>query len=161
MVKGAPQDKVLMEETTKLDAITQLLQQQVDNSEAIIRAYRGGTKSPAGQLKTPSLSKVTGKETRKFADVNCGACGGYGHPELQCDFAARLLKSLDFIATMDSTKKKELLDEFFAEQRRRRENKQTSLAGKARICRDTNDVEGLYKLLLHGDPGDASDDEAE
>lgn len=158
---GAPQDHHAPEETSQLDALTQLLKQHMDQSEAIIRAYRGGPKAPAGQTKTINAPAATGTATRKFMDVYCGACGGYGHPDKQCDFVARMIKSLDFIAAMDNTKRKDILEEFSTEQRRRRDSKQTSLAGKARVCRDANDVEGLYKLLVHGDPDNASDIEAE
>lgn len=113
---GAPQDHSNKEKRSQLDAITQLLQQQVEQSEAIIRAYRGGSKAPAAQFKHVSMPAATGKETRRFTDVYCGACGGYGHPETKCDFVARMIKSLDFIAALDGTKRKEILDEFLTEQ---------------------------------------------
>jgi len=158
---GAPQDNSTKEERSQLDAITQLLQQQVEKSEAIIRAYRGSSKAPAAQSKHLSMPADAGKETRRFTDVYCKACRGYGHPKTKCDFAARMIKSLDFIAALDATKRKEILDEFLTEQRRKRDNKQTSLAGKARVCRDANDVEGLYKLLIQGDPGTDSEREIE
>jgi hypothetical protein len=54
-------------------------------------------------------------------------------------------------------KKQTILQSFATEQAHRREQKQTNLAGKARILRDSGDVEALYQLLLTGSTDDDTD----
>jgi hypothetical protein len=60
---------------------------------------------------------------------------------------------------MDPMRKKDLLNTFHTEQVRRRDNKQTSIAGKARLLHSQKDLDGLYHLLTDGDFGDNGNNE--
>jgi hypothetical protein len=132
-----------------VDAIAKMLEKHMDATTNIVRSLQNNpTKSTAE--KSPS-------DKRQSVDIFCDACGGHGHKAKNCDFAARLLKSLDYIATLDVAKKKEIMATFIKEQTRRRLAKITDRKGRARALRDTGDVEGLYKLVSNPDSDDDSD----
>ncbi len=90
----------------------------------------------------------TDNDTRKSADIICYACGMHGHAWRRCDFCAKIIKSLEFLKGLDSTKKRELLDTFAKEQSRKRSNKMKNRAGHVRLLKaDATDVDQLYDLL--------------
>lgn len=131
-----------------VDEITKLLAKHMDDTTSLVRSLKDTT---AKQILKYS------NERRQSVDVFCNACGGHGHKVLNCDFVARLSNSLDFIASLDAAKKKEIMDAFQKEQNRRRQFKQTDRKGRARVLRDTGDIEGLYNLATEHQ-GDDDDD---
>jgi hypothetical protein len=93
------------------------------------------------------LNDLKPADSRKSTDTYCDACGGHGHQWLACDFSANLIKALDYIATLDPTSRKAILENYHKEQSRCRKYKQMTTAGKARQLRDSGDSEGLYQLV--------------
>jgi hypothetical protein len=152
---SAPMQKI--EEETALESIAKLVKQQVEQSDTIIRALKPAVMQDSPVISQPEaatkaiIAKSFFPNSRKLVDVFCEGCGLYGHEASKCDFTAKLVKVLDYIATLDSTAKKNLLQYFQSEQTKRREQRQTSLAGKARVLRDAGDAEALYNLLTSGD----------
>ena len=132
-----------------VDEITKILAKHMDDTTSLVRSLKD---TPAKQILKYSNDK------RQSVDVFCNGCGAHGHKALNCDFITRLSNSLDFIATLDATKKKEIMDAFTKEQTRRRQSKQTDKKGRARVLRDTGDIEGLYNLATenHGNEDDDS-----
>lgn len=102
--------------------------------------HRKDSQKEIGELPFPD-------ESRKSVDVFCGACGGHGHPPTGCDYTAKLIKALDYIASLDSANRKTIVDNYNKEQTRRRKWKQLATAGKARQLRDSGDAEGLFELI--------------
>lgn len=60
------------------------------------------------------------KDTRPLQDVYCSLCGGHGHPDTQCDFSAKLLKTQESLKTIDQKRKAQLQQNFRQEQQKRR-----------------------------------------
>ena len=121
-----------------VDEITKILAKHMDDTTSLVRSLK--------DTKAQQILKYS-NDRRQSVDVFCNACGGHGHKSLNCDFVARLANSLDFIATLDAPKKKEIMETFLKEQNRRRQFKQTDKKGRARVLRDTGDIEGLYNLV--------------
>ena len=143
---------------TAIDQLAKIVQQHVEHSDAIIKAafkpgFHAAKQKPAGK----SVSSIPNTNNRKFADVFCESCTNYGHEWSRCDFTARIIHSLEFVANLDPVKKQTILQSFATEQAHRREQKQTNLAGKARILRDSGDAEALYQLLLTESTEDDTD----
>ena len=84
---------------------------------------------------------------RKSVDIYCDACGTHGHGWRNCDFLAKLFKAMEFMANIDSTKKKLLLDTFHKEQNRKRQSKQGNAVARAAECLENNDIQGMYALI--------------
>jgi hypothetical protein len=84
---------------------------------------------------------------RKSVDIYCDACGTHGHGWRNCDFLAKLLKAMEFMANIDSTKKKFLLETFHKEQNRKRQSKQGNAVARAAECLENNDIQGMYALI--------------
>ncbi len=63
---------------------------------------------------------------------------------------------MDFIAGLDTIKKQTLLEVFHHAQTQRRDQRQVSLAGKARVLFDAGNTEGLYNLIVNGDNDEAT-----
>ncbi len=96
----------------------------------------------------PKKGKQDSKEgPRKAVDIYCDACGTHGHGWRNCDFLAKLFKAMEFMANIDSTKKKLLLDTFHKEQNRKRQSKQGNAVARAAECLENNDIQGMYALI--------------
>jgi ribosomal protein S20 len=54
---------------------------------------------------------------------------------------------MEFMATIDSTKKKLILDTFHKEQNRKRQSKQGNAVARAAECLENNDIQGMYALI--------------
>ena len=108
------------------------------------RKHKGGwkdsNKSLPSDLSNPS-------DSRKSVDIFCDACGGHGHPWAACDYTAKLIKAIDYIASLDPASRKTVLENYHKEQTRRRQWKQMATAGRARQLRDNGDTEGLFELM--------------
>jgi hypothetical protein len=107
------------------------------------RKQKGGWKD-SGKTTTGDISIPS--ETRKSVDIFCDACGGHGHPWATCIYTAKLLKAIDYIASLDPASRKTILENYHKEQTRRRQWKQLATAGRARQLRDSGDTEGLFDL---------------
>jgi len=143
-VASAPE----LQPTPSVDEISKLLAKHMDETTSIVRSLQNrNSKLPAKQS----------NEKRQSVDIFCDACGGHGHKAKNCDFTARLIKGLDFIATLDVTKKKDIMETFLKEQTRRRLVKIKDRKGRARVLRDSGDIGGLYQLLSNSKKGDDSD----
>jgi hypothetical protein len=71
----------------------------------------------------------------------------HGHGWRKCDFCAKIIKSTDFIASLEPAKKKELLEAFMKEQARCRQQKQkANTTGRARLLQ-VRDIDTLYEVL--------------
>jgi len=108
------------------------------------RKQRGGWKNPN---KGTSPDLLLSSDGRKSVDIFCDACGGHGHPWAACDYTAKLLKAIDYIASLDPASRKTVLDNYHKEQTRRRQWKQMATAGRARQLRDSGDTDGLFDLM--------------
>ena len=126
-----------------------MLAKHMDETTTIVRFLQNNTSK---QTAAKQLS-----DKRPSVDIFCNGCGGHGHKVKNCDFVARLSKGLDFIATLDAAKKNDIMDTFIKEQTRRRLIKITDRKGRARVLRDSGDVEGLYQLLSNPENENDSD----
>ena len=68
------------------------------------------------QKESPKRNKKDTDRPKKSKDMYCDACGTHGHGWWDCDFLAKLVKALDFLSKMDSTKKQTLLETYHKEQ---------------------------------------------
>jgi hypothetical protein len=132
-----------------MDEIAKILSKHMDETTSIVRSLQN---NPSKLTANKSLT-----DKRQSVDIFCDACGGHGHKAKNCDFTAQLVKGLDFIATLDAAKKKDIMETFLKEQTRRKLVKITVGKGRARVLRDTGDAEGLYKLLTKLDTNEDSD----
>ena len=148
-----------MEEAGAIEQLTKAVQQHVEQSDALIRAV---FKPNTPNTNATSFSKKHGSNTSitsspcKLVDKYCDACGSYGHIWSHCDFTAKLVKGLDFIAGLDTIKKQTLLEVFHQAQTQWHDRRQVSLAGKARVLFDAGNTEGLYNLIVNGDDDEAT-----
>jgi hypothetical protein len=108
------------------------------------RKQRGGWKNP-NKGSSPDLP--TSSDGRKSVDIFCDACGGHGHPWAACGYTAKLLKAIDYIASLDPASRKTVLENYHKEQTWRRQWKQMATAGRAHQLRDSGDTEGLFDLM--------------
>jgi hypothetical protein len=149
--KGNPNDhtaEMLQEIRDQLEALKQ--PSTTANKYAIVnyvkdnRKHKGGWKD-SGKTTTGDISIPS--EPRKSVDIFCDACGGHGHPWATCDYTAKLLKAIDYIASLDPASRKTILENYHKEQTRRRQWKQLATTGRARQLRDSGDTEGLFDLM--------------
>jgi hypothetical protein len=98
-----------------------------DGPEDAIICYTkdGGPKRPPSES---TKLRNNDQDAHKSADIYCNGCGMHGHGWRKCDFCAKVIKSMEFTAPQDPTKKKELLETFMKEQTRRRQQKQKATA---------------------------------
>jgi hypothetical protein len=91
-----------------VDEIAKILAKHMDETTSIVRSLQNNPSKPTAN------KSLTDK--RQSVDIFCDACGGHGHKAKNCDFTARLVKGLDFIATLDAAKKKDIMETFLKEQ---------------------------------------------
>jgi hypothetical protein len=85
---------------------------------------------------------------RKSADIYCDGCGMHGHGWRKCDFCTKVIKSTEFIASLEPAKKKEL------------QKQKANTAGRARLLQ-ASDIDNLFEVLaqLEHQQHAASDEE--
>ena len=110
-----------------------------DDSIAMIQAasHLDGTRKLKSEPDSP----------RKSIDAYCDACGGHGHRWGDCDFLAKLIKSLQFLDSLEPSRKKNLLDTFHKEQVRKRSVKHNTALVRATRCMENNDIDGMYDII--------------
>ncbi len=114
-------DDVLQQLCDDIDALKQAAT-SAEPSTAIVNYVQAAKKSKPfvpwkpNQKESTSTPDLNPAVSRKSADVFCEGCGGCGHPWAACDFAAKLIKALDYIATLDPTNRKIVLENYHKEQ---------------------------------------------
>ncbi len=102
--------------------------------------------------------QVTQEAPRKSIDIYCDACGTHGHGWRNCDFLAKLLKAMEFMANIDPTKKKLLLETYQKEQTCKRQAKHGNAVARAAQCLEDNDIQGMYALIQELHPPELDQD---
>ena len=90
-----------------------------------------------GPKRTPTNntnSRNNNQDARKSADIYCDGCGMHGHGWRKCDFCTKVIKSTEFIASLEPAKKKEL------------QKQKANTAGRARLLQ-ASDIDNLFEVL--------------
>jgi len=86
----------------------------------------------------------TSRDSRSLQDVYCSLCGGHGHPDTQCDFSAKLLKTQESLKAIDQKRKMQLQANLS------NKNDGPDIFGRRSVQLDNSLVETLvYKKLMN------------
>lgn len=124
-----------IERTTKLRDLT---------TEDLMDIIHAATHKDNQDKKHQATTSMT---PRTSVDVYYVACSTYYHFWRNCDFLAKLLKSLDFLNNLDPAKKKVVMETFHTKQQWHRQHKQTNAVARAATYLENNDISSMYALI--------------
>jgi hypothetical protein len=91
------------------------------------------------------------KDSRQVQDIYCSLCGGYGHPDTQCDFGAKFIKTQESLKNIDQKRKVQIQANFRQEQQKCRARRLKKKVGTIRQMlysgADAQDVDTLLESL--------------